>query len=339
MLRKLPSISLVAVTLNANLNDFERVLKSVEMQDYPKSLLEYIIVDGGSTNGTIALAEKYNCIVVNKSGLQQKDEYRLGLGMKKAKGELILILESDNILTSKNWLKEMVQPFLESKDIFCTYSAYNGYEKTMSATTKYCAFFGTPDPTLYYLKKSEKIPLTEKKYNLGKILKETKKYYEVTFSKETLPTLGNNGHMFYKKVIMKVLYDLNTYTHTDAFMELYEMGYTKFGVVKNTIIHIANPNFKKFVARRVEVKKAYYDGRRGKRKYLVYNPAVLQDKINLIKFIIFSLTIIQPLWKSIKGFSKIHDFAWFLHPVLCVLMVFGYGQSEIERYLKITKRM
>lgn len=323
-------------TFNSEISIFVRVLESIKSQNYPKELIEHLVFDKESTNGCPEIAKRYGCKVITRYNESSSQEQKSAItGMKMAKGEIILILESDNILTSKDWLKRMVQPFMENKDVFCSFSMHNAYEKKMSLTTKYCALFGAPDPTLYYLKKTEKMRLDQKYYDKGEILRETDNYYVVKFTKDNLPTLGDNGHLFLKKAMMKVAKDPITYTHTDAFIDLLGNGYNTFGVVKNSIIHVMRPNVIDLVKRRVQVKKIFYDGRRGQRKYLVFNPKSLNDKVNLAKYVLFSLTFVVPFFESVKGYVKIRrDKAWFLHPLMCFMMVVGYGWSEIQRYLK-----
>lgn len=329
-----PSISIVTATLNSSLPIFERVLKTLRSQSYPKNLLEHIVMDGGSTNGTIKLAKEYSCKVVVCKDLMMKAQIRAGLGIKKAKNDLVLMLQSDNIPTSKNWLKEMVQPFMDNKKVFCTLSAYNSYKKNMSVTTRYGAFFGAADPVLYYMGKSDKIPLLQKKYDKGKIISETLNYWIVEFNKDTLPTLGDNGQMFLKSAIDEVNKNPESYIHPDAFAGMLELGYNTCGIIKNSVIHIVPPNIFYYAKRRVWTKETFYDGWRGNRKYLVFNWRSNRDRLNLIKFIFFSLTFIIPLAQSIRGYLKIRDKAWFLHPIMCFLMLASYGGSEIRWLVK-----
>lgn len=331
-MKKLPSISLVGCTYNTDLLAFKRMLEALKLQTYPKRLIEHIVMDAGSTNGTVELARKYGCKVYVHPELREEEQVRASLGFKKAKGEMLLIIQADNIVTSKDWIMRMIQPFLENKNIACTFSAYNSYEKDMSATTRYCALFGVNDPTIYYLNKTDKIRMDQTLYNKGKIIKETENYYIVQFNKNNLPTLGDNGHMFPKSLMKSVSKDSVNYMHTDAVRDLLDRGHDSFGVVKNATIHVQNPNILQSIKRRVEVKEKYYDVYRGRRKYMVYNP--VQDRINLIKYIFFSLTVIIPLLESIRGYIKIRDKAWFLHPLACFLMVVGYGISEIRWFFK-----
>ncbi len=329
----LPSISIVTPTWNSPLPLFERVLKALREQEYPKNLLEHIVMDAGSTNGTAELAKKYGCILTVRSDLKVQEQVRASLGIKKAKNDLVLMLQSDNIPTSKNWLKEMVRPFVENTKVFCTYSAYNSYEKNMSATTRYGAFFGAGDPTLYYLGKSDKIPLLQKKYDKGKIISETPSYWVVEFNKDTLPTMGDNGHMFLRSAMNKVNKDPKLYVHLDTFVDMLDLGYNTCGVIKNSVIHVITPSIITYAKRRVQVKQTFYDERRGKRKYLVFSWRSGKDRLRLIKFAFFSLTFFS-LYESIKGYIKIRDRAWFLHPILCFLIILSYGESEIVWFFR-----
>lgn len=329
-IKKLPSISIITSTLNANLELFEKVLVALKSQDYPQSLIEHLVFDSGSTNGTIELAKKYGCSVTIRRDLKVQEQVKASLSIKKAKNDLILVLQSDNIPVSSNWLKEMVRPYLDDPKIFCTFSAYNAYEKNMSLTTRYGAFFGTADPTLYYLRKSEKIPLLQKNYDKGKILKKKSKYWVVEFDHNSLPTLGDNGHMFLRSAMSLVNNDPEKYVHLDMFVKLLDLDYNRFGVVKNTVVHAITPDISSYVKRRFQLKKTFFDGRRGARKYLVFSWRSNRDILHLLLYGVYSATLIYPLYESIRGYIRIRDKAWFLHPFMSPVMLAAYGFSEIR---------
>jgi glycosyltransferase involved in cell wall biosynthesis len=57
-MNELPSISIIIPTLNSA-KILKDCLESIAMQDYSEELLEIIMVDGGSTNGTLEIINFY----------------------------------------------------------------------------------------------------------------------------------------------------------------------------------------------------------------------------------------------------------------------------------------
>jgi len=328
---KVPSISVITCSYNCRRDIWTKTLQSLKEQNYPPGLIEHIVIDGGSTNDTIAIAKSYGCKVFRYPHLTDFTEYRKGLAVRKAKNDIILILEDDNILPNRNWLRQMVEPFMKNPGIVGAYSAYNTYEPDMPLLTKYSALIGANDPTIVYLRKSEKLMSFERKYNKGTVVVETKKYTVVRFDKRNLPTLGDNGHMVRRSALMKVCTSPKDFKHTDAFANLLRLGYDTYGVVNNAIIHYTGSNIFNYYKRRLVFKSRFYDVYRGTRTYYVYNPSSGADRIHLITYVVCSLTFVQPLYISMKGYLYNHEPAWFLHPVMCFLGVVSYAVSELLR--------
>lgn len=326
------SITLLTGTLNPDLKIFEMMLKAVKNQTY-KGKVNIVVMDGGTTNGGIALAKKYGCTVRVFKNDADEGSNRLYPCKKLLTGEIVIILQSDNIMPNRDFLAQIVEPF-EDKEIFATYTMHNTYLKNMNMLTRYTALIGAPDPTLYYLGKSDKVPIFQNHYDKGKILKEEKNYYKVRFTKDTLPTVGDNGFAIRTDIFRKIIHPNEVFYHTDKYMNLLKQGIDTYGVIKNAIIHTTKPGIWQQVKRRIEVKKHFTDEMRGQRTYLVFNWKSHKDWIKLILYIIFTITLIQPIAFSIFGYSKRPDKAWFLHPIMCLLMVFGYGISEIGFYVK-----
>lgn len=331
----LPTISIVSSTYKPNLRVFEKMLKALKEQTYPRELIEHIIMDSGLSEDTIKLAKKYGCKTYVLPNLQEEEQTRASLGFKKARGDIILIIEDDNIVTSKNWMMKMVQPFLENKNVFCTYTLHYTYEKNMSITTRYGALIGANDPLIspYFLDKIEKIPMTQDHYNKGQIISETKDHYIVKFKRDNFPPLGDNGQMVLRSAMNKVNKNPKTYVHTDAFGRMFDLGYDTCGVVKDSTIHIIGSDIMRMVKRRLEIKDKFYDWRRKERRYHIFDWNSKKDRLNMIKFVIFSITIIPTLYQSVRGYLKIRDTAWFIHPFMCLLMLSIYGYSEMRWFL------
>jgi len=326
------SITIVTGTLNPHLCTFTRMLKAVKNQKY-KGKIKHLILDGGTKNGGIELAKKFGCIVKVFQNDSDEGSNRLYPSLQYMTGDILVILESDNIPPTRYWISEMIQPF-EDKEIFATFPAYNTATPDMNMLTRYTALLGSPDPTLYYLGKSDKIPVFQGTYDKGEILRETKEYYKIRFTKETLPTVGDNGFAIRADIFKGLVKKNDVFYHTDKFVGLVTKTFDTYGVTKNSIIHTTKLGILDQVKRRVQVKEHFTNEMKGKRVYLVYDPRSQKDRRNLLLYILYSLTIIQPLFLSIRGYIMVPDPAWFLHPVMCLLMVLAYGWSEIKWNIK-----
>ncbi len=93
-MRALPKISVITPSLN-QARFIERTICSVLDQDYP--YLEYIIMDGGSSDGTITILEKYE---KRLKWFSQKDHGQadaINKGVSMATGDIIAYINSDDI--------------------------------------------------------------------------------------------------------------------------------------------------------------------------------------------------------------------------------------------------
>ncbi len=95
-------ISIITVVLNGE-KTLERTIKSVINQSYKN--FEHIVIDGGSTDGTIKILKKYSKKISYWKSEKDKGIYdAMNKGIKKSKGNIIGILNSDDYYL-KNALK------------------------------------------------------------------------------------------------------------------------------------------------------------------------------------------------------------------------------------------
>ena len=71
------------------------------------------------------------------------------------------------------------------------------------------------------------------------------------------------------------------------------------------------------------------------RRYAVFNSHSSQDIKKLILFVFYTMTIIQPIAVSIRGYLILRDKAWFIHPFICLFFLVYYAKARIEMSLKI----
>jgi glycosyltransferase involved in cell wall biosynthesis len=106
-------VSIITVTFNSD-KTLAYTLYSTFYQTYKK--IEHIIIDGGSTDQTLNIINKYK--FKNKKLFVHKNTSiyeAINIGIKKSSGDYILILNSDDILDNKNTIKNVVKIIKKNK--------------------------------------------------------------------------------------------------------------------------------------------------------------------------------------------------------------------------------
>jgi len=327
----LPSVSILTITYNPNAAVFTRSLESIKNQDYPKEKIEHIVVDGGSRKESISLMKSYGCKVIVKKELKLDSEARRSYAVRSAKNDIVLWLESDNIFEDTNSLRALVQPFMDDPKIISTFPLHYGYNKNASILDRYSALFGGCDPVVLYLNKTDREPWYSIRYTKGKHLRKEKTYDVFEFNEQNLPTVGDNGFMTRRSILMQADIRPKQYVHIDVYVDLLKLGYNRFAAVHSTSIeHIIGNNLLTLLERRMTYAKRFsLSPKIQNRRYFVYNKNEMKDRIRLLLYTIYSGTLIQPLFLSIRGYIVIKDIAWFLHPIACFLFMLYYMRATV----------
>lgn len=104
-----PTFTFVLPALNASGSLFERALSSIREQDYPAELVEILVADGGSTDDTRAVAERYGARVIENPN--RLAEWGVKEGMLVAQGEVCVVFAADNELVGRDWLARVGERF------------------------------------------------------------------------------------------------------------------------------------------------------------------------------------------------------------------------------------
>ena len=104
-------ISIITVCYNSE-KTLESTIRSVAAQDYPQ--LEYIVVDGGSKDGTLAIAEKYSATISKIISERDEGMYdAMNKGIRAAGGEVVGILNSDDFFFDNQVVSRVAKAFEE----------------------------------------------------------------------------------------------------------------------------------------------------------------------------------------------------------------------------------
>jgi len=110
-----PKITIITVTYNSKAT-LERTIHSIQNQNY--SNLEYLIVDGGSTDGTLDIIKKYEASItrwISEPDDGISDAFNKGIRM--ASGEIIGIINSDDGLC-EGALKALDEAYEPDVDVY-----------------------------------------------------------------------------------------------------------------------------------------------------------------------------------------------------------------------------
>ena len=106
-------ISVVIRTLNEG-RYLGELLDSIELQDLGAWSCEVVVVDSGSTDDTLAIAQKHSCKIVHI----KKEEFSFGrslnIGCEAATGDALVMVSGHCVPTDSKWLYNLCKP-LEDK--------------------------------------------------------------------------------------------------------------------------------------------------------------------------------------------------------------------------------
>lgn len=320
-----PKVSILTPTLNAAFV-LEHELKSIREQDYPKENVEIIVADGGSSDNTIEIARKYGAKIF-PNPLKTGEAGKM-VALRHATGEYVVLIDSDNILPTKKWLKEMIKPLMSNPTAVGSEPWEYTWRKEDGFITRYCALIGMNDPMVHFLGNYDRMNLLTGKWTeVPHEEKDMKDYLLITFDKRGVPTVGANGSVFKTKFLKEnvngnYLFDVDIVSGS-----VLKYGSLNFIKVKNGIIHtFCEKDIFKF-AKKQRRRISDYLYHKSEKKDRTYEWEI--KSAGLLRFMFSCIFVIPLLVQSIKGYIKKRDFAWFFHPLACEITFLEYGFGTI----------
>lgn len=111
-----PTVSIITITYNAA-GTLERTIASVECQDY--AAIEYIVVDGASTDGTMEIVGRH-VATVSKYVSEPDDGlyFAMNKGLEMATGDYVWFLNSGDELRENDIVSRMIEAGDRDTDVF-----------------------------------------------------------------------------------------------------------------------------------------------------------------------------------------------------------------------------
>ena len=121
-------ISVVIRTLN-EARHLPALLASLQQQQLGGKSCEVVLVDSGSTDGTLQIAQDHGCRIVHIAKQEFSFGRSLNLGCLAAQGDVLVFVSGHCIPCTPDWLERLVAP-LGKDDVVYSYGGQMGGEKT-----------------------------------------------------------------------------------------------------------------------------------------------------------------------------------------------------------------
>lgn len=324
------SISIVTPTFNI-MRTFDEYMSAIHSQDYPHDKLEIIFADGGSKDGTLERIADYQkksdiCIKIYDNSLRTAEAGK-AVGVKQAKGDVVLLLDSDNIMPESNWITRMMKPFEDERIVASEPIEYT-YRKQDSVINRYCALIGMNDPLCVFTGNYDRYcRITGKWTEVDRQEEDKGDYLSIKFRVDMIPTIGANG-FFMRTKELKENFDGEYLFDIDVLWELFQKDQElRVAKVKTGIVHLFCPDVKTFVRKQNRRIKdfLYFSDAKG-RKY----PWSKIGKGRIVLFALCCITIIPLIVQALIGFCRKPDLkAWSFHIVACWITLWIYGWGTI----------
>ncbi len=300
-----PTVSFVVPTLNAA-RTLRVCLQSVFSQQYPPDKMELLVVDGGSTDSTLAIAREFPCRVLsNPYRYEEGPGGGKSIGFQDAGGDIVVFLDSDNELGSPQWLMNTVLPYSRRKDIVGTFSHL--VPKADGGGLSRYLTKANPQPSIRFWKPEDvvRLPIEHSGFRIVKL--------------NAACDLSNGASV--RRDVLRVCggYDYGL----ETTKRLIDAGYSTFAWPGGTDVyhHFVGVTLRQLVRKRISRLRRFkaWEGQ-GLRSYTItiYRPTSGDEYLRLWARVIKSmslLTVPEAAWRTVRD----RDSSWLYHPVVSFL--------------------
>jgi glycosyltransferase involved in cell wall biosynthesis len=338
-------VSVVIPTFNSA-RTLPECLKAIRTQRYPQDRIEIVVADAGSTDSTLDIVREFKCDRIVRNELLTGEAGK-SAGIKAATGEIIALVDSDNVLDSPDWLGRMLEPF-DDPEIMATEPLWYTRRESDPPLTRYFAMLGMSDPLCLFLGNYDRMSLVSGRWtDLSVRTEDRSSYLKLTLDPANLPTIGANGFVIRRSLLDGVKWD-PYFFDIDIMSQAIEAGHRHVAKVKCGVVHLycrALGEFARKQDRRIRdflffsrVPAAPCAALRAgppaapcaalragpsDRTY----PWDSQRRIGVVRFAAWTLLILPLLVQMLRGWRRQPDRAWWFHVPACWITLFVYGRA------------
>jgi GT2 family glycosyltransferase len=255
----------------------------VTAQDYG-GRVDVVIVDGGSTDETIDIARRFEVERILENELKTGEAGK-ALGLKAAEGDLLLSLDSDNVVAGSDWLRRMVEPFADP-DVWSAQPLRWEYRRQDHFITRWAALTGVGDPLALYVGNYDRYShLTGRWTDYPHQAEQREGWLRVKVDPRWVPTIGANGYLVRREALEQVALD-DYFFDVDFAYDLVQLGLDTIALVDVPIRQYFSHSVSGFYLKtRRRVDNFYFFSSLGLRSY----PWMSRKKSGVARFVASTL--------------------------------------------------
>lgn len=319
-----PSISVVMPTLNAEKYLAESLASLIE-QDYPRELLEILLVDAGSTDETLAIARAAGVDRILDNPLKTGEAGK-ARGIHAATRELVLMIDSDNVLVGRDWLRRMVVPF-QDPEVISSEALRWEYRRDDHFINRYQALTGINDPMALFVGNYDRYSyLTGRWTDYPHEAEVRDGWLRVVLDPGNVPTMGANGYIVRRSAFTDVeigdyLFDI------DFVFDLVASGHATIARVDVPIRHYFCDSVARFYRKtRRRTDDYFYFAAQGSRSY----PWTSRQRRGVVRFVASTVLTVPLLVDVARGARRKPDRAWLFHVPACWITLGVYTAGTLR---------
>ena len=321
-------LSVVIPTLNSD-RTLGACLAAIRAQNLPRDAYEIVIADAGSADRTLEIAREYGVDTITGNPLKTGEAGKTA-GIKAAKGDIIALVDSDNILPDPGWFERMLAPFSDP-DILAAEPIEYTCRREDPALTRYFAMLGMNDPICLFTGNYDRTSaVTGRWTDLPVQQEDMGGYLKLRLVADALPTIGANGFVFRRSLLDGVKWEPYLFDIDILCDHIAKNGSVAVAKVKTGIVHLYCARLSDFARKqRRRIRDFLYFAQEKERVY----PWDRQRKVGIILFCLATALTLPLLWQMAKGAIRRPDRAWLYHVPVCWITLWVYGLGTISRLL------
>lgn len=321
--------SVIMPTYNSE-ETIEKALRSIQGQKNVQNQIEILVIDGGSTDRTVQIAQKYRAkILVNE---KKYPEYAKQIGIRNAKGKYLVFQDSDEVLTSRSQYANRLRLFQDNPGVYCILANALYAGKGCGICSSYLNVLGDPFGYFVYHNKGS---VTENNKNY--LVKKTKWGNIYQYGKEDVLPIGDAGTTTIDFEKAKELFGDEVYSLNFAVTKFAQMV-SRTGLVGcaegDSVLHFSQASFSIYLKKlRFKIimnlngdESAGFAGREKQ-----------SDKLSIRKylFLLYGFSIVLPIFDSARLALKYRDISFLLHFVYTFYIIGVIAKEVVKKILGI----